>query len=158
MIEHNPDNSISFEGNYINGEKNGYIKEYDDSGQLIFEGEYAYGKRNGKGKEYIYKEFLFMPFTFLKINKYMKIEMNNNYDYESYLENTNNNDINKHLIYEGEYKNGLRNGKGKEYLDGKLIFEGEYLNGERNGKGKEYENGKLIFEGYYIKGKKNDKL
>ena len=38
------------------------------------------------------------------------------------------------------------------------IFEGEYLNGERNGKGKEYENGKLIFEGYYIKGKKNDKL
>ena len=152
VIEHNPDNSISFEGNYINGEKNGYIKEYDDSGQLIFEGEYAYGKRNGKGKEYIYKEFLFMPFTFLKI------EMNNNYDYESYLENTNNNDINKHLIYEGEYKNGLRNGKGKEYLDGKLIFEGEYLNGERNGKGKEYENGKLIFEGYYIKGKKNDKL
>ena len=31
-------------------------------------------------------------------------------------------------------KNGERNGKGKEYYNGKLIFEGEYLNGKRNGK------------------------
>ena len=34
------------------------------------------------------------------------------------------------LIFEGEYLNGKRNGKGKEYnKEGKLIFEGEYLNG-----------------------------
>ena len=43
------------------------------------------------------------------------------------------------LIFEGEYINGKRHGKGKEYnYNGKLEFEGEYLNGERNGKGKEY--------------------
>ena len=43
------------------------------------------------------------------------------------------------LKYAGEYLNGKRNGKGKEYnYDGKLEFEGEYLNGERNGKVKEY--------------------
>ena len=36
------------------------------------------------------------------------------------------------VIQEGEYINGKRNGKGKEYdYNGKLIFEGEYLNGER---------------------------
>jgi len=37
------------------------------------------------------------------------------------------------------------NGKGKEYnYDGKLEFEGEYLNGKRNGKEKEYyDNGEL---------------
>ena len=35
------------------------------------------------------------------------------------------------LEFEGEYLNGLRNGKGKEYEYGKLIFEGEYLNGEK---------------------------
>ena len=36
-------------------------------------------------------------------------------------------------MFEGEYLNGLRNGKGKEYNSkGDLIFEGEYLNGERN--------------------------
>ena len=32
------------------------------------------------------------------------------------------------LIYEGEFKEGKRNGKGKEYNnEGKLIYEGEYL-------------------------------
>ena len=39
------------------------------------------------------------------------------------------------IIFKGEYSEGKRNGKGKEYnKDGNLIFEGEYLNGERNGK------------------------
>jgi len=41
------------------------------------------------------------------------------------------------LIYEGEYINGKRNGKGKEYnLEGKIIFEGEYLNGKKKWNGK----------------------
>ena len=36
------------------------------------------------------------------------------------------------MIYEGEYLNGKRNGKGKEYdSDGELKFEGEYLNGKK---------------------------
>ena len=84
------------------------------------------------------------------------------------------------LEFEGEYLNGLINGKGKEYYNNKLIFEGEYLNGEKwngtikifdsnkilefegeylngekNRKGKEYDyNGKLIFEGEYLNGEK----
>ena len=42
------------------------------------------------------------------------------------------------MIFEGEYLNGRKNGKKKEYYDnGKIKFEGEYLNGVRNGKGKE---------------------
>ena len=54
----------------------------------------------------------------------------------------------------------MKNGKGIEYDDdGNLIFEGEYLNDERNGKGKEYyyDNGGLIFEGQYLNGKRNGK-
>ena len=45
------------------------------------------------------------------------------------------------LIYEGEYLNGKRNGKGKEYnYDGYLKYEGEYLNGKRLiEKGEEYD-------------------
>ena len=39
---------------------------------------------------------------------------------------------NDYLIFEGEYKNGRRNGKGKEYFNkSKLKFEGEYLNGKK---------------------------
>ena len=66
---------------------------------------------------------------------------------------------NGELKFEGEYLNGKRNGKGKEYnFFGKLEFEGEYLNGERNGKGKEYNyNGNLEFEGEYLNGERNGK-
>ena len=63
------------------------------------------------------------------------------------------------LIFEGEYLNGERNGKGKEYYEGQLKYEGEYLKGKRHGKGKEYsyENGNLKFEGEYLNGEKNGK-
>ena len=62
---------------------------------------------------------------------------------------------NEQLIFEGEYLNGKRCGKGKEFYFGELIFEGEYKDGKRNGKGKEYnELGKVIFEGDYLFGKK----
>ena len=65
------------------------------------------------------------------------------------------------LIFEGEYSNKKRNGKGKEYNIYKvIIFEGEYLNGKRHGKGKEYEDSKnniLIYDGEYLNGKKHGK-
>ena len=84
-------------------------KEYDCD-QLIFEGEYFYGRKwNGKG-----------------------------YDKKG------------NILYE------LKNGKGyiKEYEEDEnyLLFEGEYINGERNGKGKDYDiyNAKLKFEGEYL--------
>ena len=65
--------------------------------------------------------------------------------------------INELMIYKGEFLNGERNGKGKEYNYKYIIFEGEYLNGKRSGKGKEYSYNKLIFVGEYLKGEKNGK-
>ena len=54
-------------------------------------------------------------------------------------------------MFEGEYLNGKRNGKGKRYdIDGFLVYESEYLNGKRNGHGKEYYRGNLRFEGEYL--------
>ena len=68
-------------------------------------------------------------------------------------------DMQDNIIY--EIKNG--NGYIKEYEnDGPIIaknviyFEGEYLNGEKNGKGKEYDSFvRLKFEGEYLNGKRN---
>ena len=60
-------------------------------------------------------------------------------------------------IFSGKYIIYESNGIVKEYdsYNDKLIFEGEYLNGKRNGKGKEYnKKGKLIFEGEYLNGEK----
>ena len=48
------------------------------------------------------------------------------------------------LTFEGEYLNGRRNGKGKEYnYNGQLIFDGEYLDGKRKSVWIIYENEKL---------------
>ena len=62
----------------------------------------------------------------------------------------------EYLEFEGEFINGIKNGKGKEYdIFNLLEFEGEYLNGKRHGKGKEYDIfGSITFEGEYIEGKR----
>jgi len=64
----------------------------------------------------------------------------------------------QNLVFEGEYKNGERNGKWKEYEGGILAFEGGYKNGKINGKGKEYfYNNNLMFECEYLNDKRNEK-
>ena len=110
----------------------------------------------------------------LKIVKYNKLLQNkidinlNNYKlfkgrYIIYKEDGTVNEydsFNGQLIYEGEYLNDKRNGKGREYYpNGKLKFEGEYLNGKRTGNGKKYDKVYefLNYDGEYLNGKKNGK-
>ena len=87
---------------YINGERNGVGKEFDEKERLIFEGEYLNGKRwNGKIKHY---------------------GRNNKLEFEGDLINGERNGKGKEydfgrIIYEGEYLNGKKHGKGKEYFD-----------------------------------------
>ena len=57
------------------------------------------------------------------------------------------------LEYEGEYLNGKKHGKGKEYKLGELEFEGEYLYDYKL-KGKYYIRGYLEYEGEYLYNKK----
>ena len=117
-----------FEGEYRNGKRwKGKYKIYNyDNHKLIFEGDYKVGIIwSGKG---------------YNIN-------NGNIEYEI---------IDGKRIGDKDDNNIEidKNGKGKEYHNGKLIFVGEYLNGERNGKGKEYyDDGNLLFDGEYKNGK-----
>ena len=164
-------------GEFLNGERSGKGKEYNNILQrffvhgnekraikyeLLFEGEYLNGKRNGKGKKY-YKDNeeggLKFEGEYLNgkkwngkgydINGKLAYEIKNGGGYvKKYFS------YNK-LKFEGEYLNGEKNGKGKEYdYDGDVKFDGEYLNGKRHGKGKEYYYKKLIFEGEYLYGEK----
>ena len=64
------------------------------------------------------------------------------------------------MKYEGEYLNGLKNGKGIEYTRNPNIkYICEYKNGKKHGKGKEYSYNyestmfnysHLLFEGEYV--------
>ena len=127
----------------------------------MFEGEYLKGERNGKGKIYDYDGILIFEGQFLN-NKYWKGNVYDKNDNIIYELNKENNIVKEYcwcdkIVFEGEYSNGKRNGKGKEYylLNDNLLYEGEFLNGERNGKGKEYNlDDKLEFEGKYLKRKK----
>ena len=142
-----------FEGEYLNGQRNGKGKEYYNNGKLKFEGEYLKGKKwNGIGYD-------------INNNKVYELKHGSGYIKEYYADGK--------LKIEGEYLNGERNGKFKEYnIEYEEIefwqceqvenhefyyleFEGEYKNGQRNGKGKEYNREKeLIYEGEYLNGKK----
>jgi antitoxin component YwqK of YwqJK toxin-antitoxin module len=77
--------------------------------------------------------------------------------YNKHLQNIFKINIEEYKSLSGKYKIGKKDGIGKVYKlnTNILISEGEYLNGERNGKGKEYyNNDKLKFEGEYLNGKK----
>ena len=60
--------------------------------------------------------------------------------YNKELQNNFELDIEDYIKISGKYKINGKNGKGSVYSLNtfKLIFEGEYINGKRNGKGKEY--------------------
>ena len=156
--EYNYKGCIIFEGNYSNGLRNGFGKEYNVNSELVFEGEYLNGHKK-KGKYYIddYLEFegeyLFdKKWNGKGFDKDGKIEyelVNGNGKVKEYYFG----EIGLVLIYEGEYLDGKKNGKAKEYNTfGRLIFEGEFLNGEKwNGKEIRYLDS-FSFETEYING------
>ena len=156
------DEKLEFEGEYLYGKKydgkgydkngniiyelkngNGQVNEYnkyEDDDKLEYIGEYKNGIKNGKGKEYYDND-----------NLIFEGEYKNNLRWNGNIYDPKNN-IN---IYQ------LKNGKGfiKEFIyDGNIIFGGDFSNGERNRKGKEYyDDGSLRFEGEYLMGKEMEK-
>ena len=151
------DNELIFDGEYLNGKKNGKGKEYYKNGKIKFEGEYLYDGYL-KGKFYLKEKVEFEgEYLFDKKWNGKGYDKDGNIIYE--LKNGNGKlkeySYEGILIFEGEYLNGKKNGKGKEYnFEGILEFEGEYLNGQKNGKGKAYdENGDFKAEIEYLNGK-----
>lgn len=54
---------------------------------------------------------------------------------------------NKEVVYYGEYKNGLRNGEGKEYRAGDLYYSGSWKNDMKDGRGTMYYKGSVQYDG-----------
>ena len=156
---------LIFEGEYLNGRRNGKGKEYNEEGNLIFEGEYLTGKKwKGIEKEYDeYTKILIFECEYKNGERKGKGK-----EYDKY---------NEELLFSGTYLNGKRNGKGEEYKlipcerssygsnyyssrdnsKNIIIFSGEYLNGERK-EGSEYNyDEKLVYKGGFLNGKKMEK-
>ena len=69
-----------FEGEYLNGKRNGKGKVYDFECNVVFEGEYLNGERNGKGIEYDYENDIKSEYEYLNgyLNDEAKIYKNGN--------------------------------------------------------------------------------
>ena len=140
----------------------GYVKEYDIFDFLLFEGEYINGEKNGHGKEY-YKNLDKLSFEGIYLNgkkwtgKGYKPNKDIAYELKDGRGIVKNYDNSGKLLSEYEYINGEKNGKAKKFFSAdKLKFEGIYINGKKNGKGKRYyTNGKLYYEGEYLNSMKN---
>ena len=132
--------ALIFEGEFLNGRKNGKVKEFDDFLKLEFKKGFLYrSKWNGKWKELYFEGRLTFEGKYLNGKKVKGKSKEYNLDGE--------------LVYEIDYINGkvwefkqynnnnniineLHEGKGiiKEYnYLGKIISQYEYLNGEKNG-------------------------
>ena len=168
---------IKFEGEYINGfewtgkgydisnnliyELNngkGFCKEFDSyTGKLNFEGEYLNGKRNGKGKEYDWNGKKIFEGEYLNGLRWKGVgydrEENVVYEIKDGRGIIKEFDPDNKISFEGEYIYGQKNGKGKEYDNGKILFDGEFLESKYK-KGKKYYDEKLMFDGEFLYGRK----
>ena len=169
------DGVLKFEGEYFNGERNGKGIRYDYEGEILFEGIYLNGEKwTGKGKEYYTDHddeddtdenpFKNMTFNVGKKKKkkselgFFLGDLGNKNLTRITLNNFGLPQAKKVLKFEGEYLNGLRHGKGKEYnKDEQLIYEGDYLYGKWDGQGKQYYSSylgkeQLLYEGEFKDG------
>ena len=155
---------LRYEGRYLNGERNGLVKKYNDNGNLISEGEYKDDWLHGSVMEYNDNGNLIFEGEYVKgllngrakkYNDNGKLIFEGEYKYG--FGNGKEYDANGNLIFKGQFVYDLKSGEGKEYHDnGRLKFDGEYKDGKRDGYGKEYDNnGNGIFEGIYKDGKRN---
>ena len=196
--EYNKNREKIFEGIFFNGKKwNGVGKEFYKDGSLKYKGEYMYNHKK-IGRNYVKGKVIYEG-EYLYDKKWNGRGYDEDGKFAYILENGNGKmveyDDDKSLIFKGEFKEGrriygteyctgkiyegyyendMRNGKGREYINGRLEFEGEFLNGKKfNGKGfdeygniiyelnngngyaREYCQDKLIFEGEYLNGKRN---
>ena len=98
----------------------GYLKEYFNDGQLKYEGNYLNGKRNGLGKEYYYDGNIKFEGQYKNGNRWKGCGYNRNNeiafeirDGKGYLKEYYNNGV---LEFEGEYSKGNKNGKGIDMI------------------------------------------
>ena len=138
----NSSERLMYDGEYLNGFKNGKGKEYNTYNKCLkYEGEFYNGVRHGKGSSYnryaklkFKGEFFFgKKWTGKGYEPDGKTEAYEIKDGKGFIRQYYNSS--RIIKYEAEYSNGEINGKGKEYYDGvfnnKLKFEGEFLNGKK---------------------------
>lgn len=153
----------TYEGQIKDGKPNGKGKVLDENGVMIFDGEFVDNKLEGLGTMVLDEELTYIgEIHGTQAEGKGKILTNGKLHYEGGFHNNGREGFgtlydteNGSRKYEGQWKNDLMDGIGKEFYDsGKLFYEGEYSQGVMNGTGKIYnEDGSLNFEGQMKQGR-----
>jgi len=155
------DGKIEYDGNFINGKREGkgkYIWEdgsyyigqwsnnnmngkgtaYNKDDTIQYEGDFVNGKKEGYGK-FIYEDGLYYIGKWLNDKRNGKGKL---YNKDGIIE------------YEGDFVNDKMEGYGKYFIFDAGYYIGQMLNNSLNGKGKLYRNdGTIIYEGDFVNGK-----
>lgn len=155
---------IAYEGEWADDRENGTgrVYEYPEDANKTIDGErgtallYEGTYRDGKLVESLRTYKYYGPFVGGKPNGYgtlvLLYDPQNGprpslpLDKDSY----------GYVVYEGEFKDGLRHGKGKAYENNYLAYEGEFRNNVREGTGKWYFYNK-VYEGEFKGGVRHGK-
>ncbi|MFC1617510.1 NEL-type E3 ubiquitin ligase domain-containing protein, partial [Candidatus Margulisiibacteriota bacterium] len=169
---------IEYIGPFKNGKKHGFGVQYDEKDKVIFQGNFKEGEfingiqidtKNKKWQVFKNNQLQGRPQEF---DSTKSLEP---YDYAIDWQDglfSSEKPMEKNKIphgkgrfvfihdgvpvvhYDGEYKNGQKDGKGTLfYLNGNVEYEGGFKNGQKHGQGKEYWiNGNLKYEGEFING------
>ena len=138
------DGLVIYSGCKINGQKDGYGKEFYPQGKMKYEGSYKNDKFNGEGKFWTEEGILKYKGTFVD---------NQKTGYGSLYYPLG------HLQYKGQVTNGVYNGNGTYYFKSGLpMYMGQFIDGRREGYGKEYSQSNIqLYEGEFKNNEYNGK-
>ena len=161
-------NKDIFEGNLVDGKKDGFGKQFYFKTNTKYIGEFKNNVYEGKGEitsdnGYYFKgEFLgglrhgdncieekkgFKKYK----GQFKRDKMNGKGEFEWYSGES------KGDIYNGEFKDDLFDGFGTYQSNDGSIYIGEYVHGRKHGKGKEIYSDGSVYEGEYNEGQKSGK-
>lgn len=146
--------AVCYIGEFKDGYKDGYgieYWEYNHRYMVDYEGEFKEGKYHGEGIDYLYDVSESTVSSVAKRDGYYSQAEGNNLEIEPVWLSL--------MCYEGEFKEGKYDGKGKAYWgvddDNKEIlnYEGEFKEGKYEGNGTLYfDNGSVKYKGNFKKG------
>ena len=173
-------NGLRFEGNFKKGKADGEGIIYDGNGEVLLEGNFTEGiLKNGSlyEKYYIYQgSFKNGSYNKYGVLKYINFDKNLLKEKNFYTHNgikyegewklgkkegkgkmiyKYDENRNNLIYYDGEWKNDKKNGRGILYYGKSDYYDGSWLNDIKQGLGQQYKNGKLIFEGTWREDIKN---
>ncbi|EGR34337.1 hypothetical protein IMG5_015760 [Ichthyophthirius multifiliis] len=153
------DNQKKYQGEVLNGKKDGYGIEEDNQKKTVYEGEFKEDMYHGQGILYQENNCCFFKGMFENNEKKAGIEIlpngdqyegeyqNKKYHGKGFLHNSS-----MSYRYEGDFQNGQRHGFGKEFYKNQSYYVGEFLNNQKHGKGRlQYKDGSY-YQGDFVNG------